>query len=349
MKILIDIGHPAHVHYFKNLIWIMQKKGHTFSVSARDKEVTHELLQAYKIPFQSRGKGGKGIFGKFFYMLKGDFLLYRQAIGFKPDIFLSFASSYAAHVSKLVGKPHIVVDDTDQASLEHILYVTFTDYIITPVAFRKDFGKKHLRVNSYTELFYLHPKYFKPDSSVYSILGITSGTKYAVVRFVSWEASHDINHKGININDKIRLIYELQKFLHVFISSENKLPAELEKFKLHTTPWQMHDVLAFSSIFIGESGTMSSEAAMLGVPSIQIRDIIENSPKIPGVHLDLQKRGLKILKKSDDIDGIINTVRDIFENYDSKKKELGLAATNLINETEDFTDYLCNYLESFKK
>ena len=49
MKVLIDIGHPGHVHFFKNLIWILEKKGHEVLVTARGKEVTVDLLRAYGI------------------------------------------------------------------------------------------------------------------------------------------------------------------------------------------------------------------------------------------------------------------------------------------------------------
>ena len=66
MKILIDIGHPAQVHYFRNFISIMESKGHLCFVIARNKEVTFDLLKIYGIKFKSRGKGGKGFFGKLF-------------------------------------------------------------------------------------------------------------------------------------------------------------------------------------------------------------------------------------------------------------------------------------------
>ncbi|MDD1696935.1 MAG: DUF354 domain-containing protein, partial [Methanoregula sp.] len=36
---LIDIGHPAHVHFFKYLIRNMEKNGHVVKITARDKEV----------------------------------------------------------------------------------------------------------------------------------------------------------------------------------------------------------------------------------------------------------------------------------------------------------------------
>ena len=49
MRILIDIGHPAHVHYFKNFNVQMKSKGHTILFVARDKEVTIELLKINKI------------------------------------------------------------------------------------------------------------------------------------------------------------------------------------------------------------------------------------------------------------------------------------------------------------
>jgi len=51
MKILIDINHPAHVHYFKNIIKIMEKKGHEFLIISRNKEIEHYLLKKYEGPF----------------------------------------------------------------------------------------------------------------------------------------------------------------------------------------------------------------------------------------------------------------------------------------------------------
>src|SRR5690625_3269007 len=95
-KILIDIGHPAHVHYFKNFIKIMECRGHEFLLTARDKEVTHKLLNSYKINFTTRGTGKKGIIGKAAYLIYGTKPLYYLAQKFKPDLFLSVASPYAA-------------------------------------------------------------------------------------------------------------------------------------------------------------------------------------------------------------------------------------------------------------
>jgi predicted glycosyltransferase len=44
MKVLIDIGHPAHVHFYKNTIKELEAKGHEVLVTARDKDVAINLL-----------------------------------------------------------------------------------------------------------------------------------------------------------------------------------------------------------------------------------------------------------------------------------------------------------------
>ena len=51
LKIFIDIGHPAHVHYFRNSIKILKEKGHRFCITARDKDVTIQLMNEYEIDF----------------------------------------------------------------------------------------------------------------------------------------------------------------------------------------------------------------------------------------------------------------------------------------------------------
>ena len=30
MKIVVNMGHPAHVHFFKNFIWKMERNGHEY-------------------------------------------------------------------------------------------------------------------------------------------------------------------------------------------------------------------------------------------------------------------------------------------------------------------------------
>lgn len=117
---------------------------------------------------------------------------------------------------------------------------------------------------------YLHPYYFKPNKNIIMELGIKDEEKYCVVRFISWNASHDISHKGISIENKKVLVYELSKYSKVFISSQEKLPADLIQYEYPLSSEKMHDVLSQASLIIGESATMVSEGAVLGVPGIYL-------------------------------------------------------------------------------
>ena len=62
----------------------------------------------------------------------------------------------------------------------------------------------------------------------------------------------------------------MSRYARVFISSESELPVELESYRLPTKPEMIGHVLAHATLVFGESATMVSESAMLGVPGIYI-------------------------------------------------------------------------------
>lgn len=66
----------------------METRGHSFLVIAREKEMSLDLLNIYKINYKSRGKGKDSLAGKFIYFPLGIFLTILYAIKFRPDIFM---------------------------------------------------------------------------------------------------------------------------------------------------------------------------------------------------------------------------------------------------------------------
>jgi uncharacterized protein len=270
MRILIDINHPAHVHYFRNFYEIMTGMGHEILVVSRNKEMEHNLLKLYGIPFVDRGKGKTGKYSKFFYLLYADGKLLSLALKFKPDVFVNFLHPYPSHVARLLGKVSLVFSDTEHAKLHHQLTVPFATKIMTPSCYRLDLGRKHVRFNSYMELSYLHPNYFQPDPSILRLLNVEESEKFVLLRFVSWAAAHDFGHTGMALENKRKVVAELSNHARVFISSEGKLPSDLDRFRINIPLNKMHDALYYSSLLFGESATMASEAAVLGTPSIFI-------------------------------------------------------------------------------
>jgi predicted glycosyltransferase len=273
MKIFIDIGHPAHVHYFKNFCREMRSRGHYITITARDKECAHELLDIYGFNYINRGPGAGSLAGKIAYLFKADYMLYKYAKEADPDLFLSFCSPYAAQVSTLLGKPHIAFDDTEHAKLGQLMYVPFTDAICTPYIFDKDFGEKQIRFNGFMELCALHPKRFKPNPSILEALDLKKEEKYVILRFVSWNASHDVGERGIPDHKKEELARKLSNYARVFISSEDPLPANLQAYKINIPPDRIHDALYYADLFVGEGATMASESVLLGTPAIYISSI----------------------------------------------------------------------------
>jgi len=341
MKVLIDLGHPAHIHYFKNLIWIMQEKGHEFCLVSRDKEVLHTLLKEYKFEFTSRGKGSKSLIGKLLYILKADYIIYKVAKKFNPDIFLSFASTYAAHVSKIIGKPHVVLDDTEHAKFELMMYPPFSTVILNPSCFDKHFSSKQLFFNSYMELFYLNPKYFTPNRTVISSYGIGTNEKFFILRFVSWNASHDMGQKGLTYQAKIDLVKKLKQHGKVLISSESELPIQLEEYKIRINPAHLHHFLAYTSLYIGEGSTTASECAVLGTPNIYVNSLIVGYCKEQEFKYQLCNQ---ILTQKDLFDKI-----DYYIKTDFSRSNYTESREKMLKDKIDGTTFLVWFLENYPK
>jgi len=339
MKILIDIGHPAHLHYFRNFMALMQKQGHTFRITARKKDVTFELLKNYGIPFIDRGLGGKNLISKFLYFIKGDLIILNASKIFKPDILISFASPYLAQVSFLTGIPHIVLDDTEHNKWNHRLYVPFSDTILTPSVFYKRFGPKHILFDSYMELNYLYPKYFNSNITGHSILNINPQEKYIVLRFISWNANHDIGEKGLSFNYKLKLVKELSKYFRLYISSENTLPKEFQEYRLNINPIYMHHVLANASLYIGEGSTTASECSVLGTPNIYVSSLF-----VSNCSEQEQKYGLSFHFKNEN--GVLEKAKELL-SIPNIKEEWQKRRNKMLADKIDATAFLVWFIENY--
>ena len=340
MTVLIDIGHPAHVHLFKNFATIFQRKGHHVVFTVRSSECEIELLKAFKFKYYILGKKHKSLWGKVIGIIKFDFRLLLIALRYKPDIFFSHGSIYAAHIATFLGKPHISMEDS--GNMEQVrLYRPFTKAILTPDILGERLGTKQIRYRGYHELCYLHPKYFHPDIEVRKLLRLNDGEKYCVVRFVSWKATHDLGERGFSYEEKLQLINKLGKTYRVFITSEGPLSDEFEKFRLDIAPHLLHHVLAFAEIVISEGATIASESGLLGSPSVYYssiaRSYLEDQEKYGTVYNCRPGNG--IMQK---IDAIIREGKDI---YKEKSKKL---ISDKIDVNAFTVWFIENYPQSFR-
>ena len=178
MNILFDIGHPAHVHYFKNIIKHLDSAGHKTIIVARKRNIIFQLLNFYNIEFISRGKGKNSLIGKVLYMFIADIKMILISIKHKPDLFISFSSPYASQVSYILNKKHISINDTEHTDKIHKIFTyRFSTYLLTTKSYINNLGSNDYKFNNIMEGFYLNDRVFKPDISVFNDLQLNKGEK----------------------------------------------------------------------------------------------------------------------------------------------------------------------------
>jgi predicted glycosyltransferase len=341
MKILINIGHPAHVHFYKNFIWELKKKGHDIKIVTEQKDVAIGLLNAYNLEYEYIGTKYKGMIKKGVGIIHKDYLLYKIAKKFKPDIITGILDTYGAHVGMLIKKPSIVFTDTEHAKLANIVTLPFASAILTPSCFKKDLGKKQVRYDGYHELAYLHPNYFTPDPSVLDYVGLSEGDKFIIVRFVAWEASHDVGQSGISDDMRVEYISKLEQYGRVFISSEAELGKDFEKYKLKIPPEKFHSLLSYAELYIGESGAISTEAGILGVPSVYVSSLAGTM----GNFDELEKRYGLMYSFQDSKLALVKAL-ELLEDENTKKK-WQKKREKLFNEKIDVTKFMTEFIEGY--
>jgi predicted glycosyltransferase len=272
MRVLVEILHPAHVHFFKHAIAAWTRRGDEVLVLSREKDCTNDLLTACGIPFRSISSIGSRKWQLLPEMVVRDFRMVRAAREFRPDVLVGIMGVTIVQVGRLIRRPAVVCYDTENADLTNRFVYPLAHSVCTPTCYQAPVRGRHVTYPGYHELAYLHPRRFQPDRKVVESLGIDPGRPFFILRYVSWQASHDLGEQGLGAGFKRKIVGLLARRGRVLITSEAPLPEDLAPYHFPLPPAPMHDVLAFSRLRVGESATMASEAAVLGVPALFISD-----------------------------------------------------------------------------
>lgn len=270
-KILIDIGHPAHVHYYRNMANELGKKGHRVFWTVKDIPIAMHLLDLYGVHYTILPKKSDDLLGKICKQVLYDAIIFHFCMKHKIDIAIGTSVS-VAHVSRISKVASIVFDDDDDDVQPMVTrYVNpFANELLSPDALK---GKRKrqdtIYYAGYHELAYLHPKRFIPNTQVLSEIGVREGEPYFMMRFNVFKAHHDVGVKGLSLEQKFDLVQALQPYGKIFITAEREIEPGLAKYQLKVRPDQVHSLIYHATLFLGDSQTMTSEAAMLGIPSLR--------------------------------------------------------------------------------
>jgi predicted glycosyltransferase len=269
MRVLVDILHPAHVHFFKGFWREMIDRGHEVLITAREKDVAVPLLDRLDIPHQVLSRQRTGL-GLGLEMITRTSKLISVARKFRPDVMTGIMGPSIAVAGRLLRTPAVIFYDTEFATQTNWFAYPLATAVCTPECYQGRVRGNHITYPGYHELAYLHPNRFEPQRARLASFGVSADEPYFVVRFVSWEAIHDTGEVALNLKQKRTLVDALRSRGRVVITSEAPLPPDLEKLRSTGPVEDVHHLMAFARLIVGESATMASEAAVLGTPAVFI-------------------------------------------------------------------------------
>jgi len=353
LRVGIFLNTPSQVHFYKNIAKSLENRGYEVILLARDYGETLELLNELGFEYFPYSKPARSKIGKILNLpldvLKATF----KQLRFEPDIITGFGV-YSVFSSNFLRKPCVIFTDSEPRinsfySIQYKIFIPFVDAIITPKSFLDDLGSRQIKINSYKELAYLHPDYYRPNEDIYDLLELKKNQNYALIRFNDFDATHDYGIRSFSLRDKIKLVKMLSEYTNVFISFEGVVPKEIERYKLKIPKTRIHDVLYYAKLFVCDTQTMATEAAILGTPIIRSNSFV--GKKDMGNFIELEKKydlifnirdSKKAIRKAEELIQKPNLKRE----WQDKRKRL-------LEEKCDITKFMIwfieNYPQSFKE
>jgi len=281
--IWLDILTPKQGKLFSVLSGRLTKQGYKLVLTTRLYREVNQLLEAHGLKASAIGKhGGAGIEGKLSASAERVAKLAKVISRRKPDVALSFSSPEAARVAFGLGIPHLCISDSPHAEAVSKLTIPLSERLFTPAVIPKKewlgYGISAAKIFQYDALDpIVWLRNFRPDRRILVQDGIKSQRKIVTVRLEESSAAYLIARKRERLLNTVSAIREmLRKKLEADIVALPRYDYQAEilrkEFKheivIPKTLVNGPNLLSFSSVFVGGGGTMTTETAMLGVPSI---------------------------------------------------------------------------------
>ncbi len=277
MNVGFFLGHPAHFHYIKNTARQLMDDGHKVFFAVKEKDILETLI--HNAGFEYTKVRGERTKSDKWHLIKSvveiDINLGRFVRDNKIEVLIGPAVPYT---TRLLHHVPVIMNGEDDARVVPLfswLAMPMASCIVSPTTCDNwHWERKTAHFPGYSELGYLHPNHFTPSKAMLEKYGIDVSKPYFIMRFSSLNAHHDKGIKGINKEIAERLVKILEPFGTIYITSERPLEPQFEKYQIKINPLDMHHVMAFASLYIGDSQTMAAEAGVLGVPFVRFNDFV---------------------------------------------------------------------------
>lgn len=349
MNVLIQLSHPAHFHVYKPVAQGMINDGHKVLFVIKSKDILENLLQKAELPYvninQHAHRGSK--LGILLDMFVREWRIVRLCRKHRIDL-LTGSTPEVAHVGWFLRKYSVNIGEDDLYIVPAFVKIAskHIQCLLSPISCNTEpIEQKTVHYPGFQKLAYLHPKRFEASSEVVQKCGINPEKPYFLMRFAKLNAHHDNGVSGISTEIAQRLVDILSPHGKIFITSERELEPQFEKYRLQINPLDIHHVMAFATLYIGDSQSMAVEAAMLGVPGLRFNDFV--GKKKIGVMEELEHTyGLtygisshepeKLYAKIEELMAMPN-LREVFQELRMK----------MLSEKIDVTAFLTYFIEGY--
>jgi uncharacterized protein len=277
MVIWFDADNGPHVLIMNPLVRELRARGHEVVFTARDRTNTCELLDLYGHTYRRVGKEfGKGKLSKVAGTLGRAAQLVAAMRGQSIDVSFGHGSRSLPFASRILGIPTVTMYDYEWVDPKMFNWMCHS--ILMPAVIDAERCQaagidtaKVLGYPGYKEELYLAEKTLDPDA-VAKDLGLTPGKIHVLMRPPATSAHYhnpkaeillDVLLDAMSGRDDIELIYLARsKEQMVFLEPHNVLNV-IVPTKVYDGP----SFVAAMDLMMSGGGTMTREAAILGVPS----------------------------------------------------------------------------------
>lgn len=352
MKYLFYFVHPAKFQFHKEQIRELRKRGHTVDIIINTKDVLEDLLREETWEYTNLFPKGRKIKGLHVYIaalvsiVRTIYKLYKYTYKKKYDLYVGDLLTILGRFKRVPSLIHS--DDVIRQVPEQSIFLLTCNHIISPTITQLGiFNKKKVSYDGYKALAYVHPSVFTPSKDV--IHSKYRDSKLFLIRCTGFAATHDIGRKGIDDLALEKIIDFLKDKGNILISSERSLPTEFKKYEYNFNKKDIFHYMAFADLFISDSVTMSTEAALLGTPVVEYDDYWFEMEQM----LELEyKYGLIFLYRPPQIDQALTKIVEIVESSTYKlfaQKNKDLFLKEKIDVNKFLVWFMENYPQSFKE
>ena len=355
MKVWIDLLTPKQVLFFEPIIQVLKDRGDDVQITSRHYREVELMVRKRGLEVQFVGShGGKHLFPKLIASVERMKLLAEMFEGDLPDFALSFSSPEAARVSFGLGIMNVCINDSPHAQSVARLTIPTADALLCPWIIPSEawtkYGIARSKITTYKALDpYVWLKRRDLSNPKIPELDLDYSKGIITVRLEESFAAYITNVKDMGYTEEFALLKRLlEEFrthnIVVLCRYSEQIDTVTENFKGRVVvPTDLVDgvtLLQNTNLFIGMGGTMTAEAALIGVPAISF---FRGSYQVEKYLISKE-----LLTKPRDIDGVMRNAKNMIRNG-KDLKERKSQANRIMSGMEDPVKIIVKKLDSLMR